>query len=132
VILVPARSEVLPAEADTRTRLTRKIPLNVPIASSARGVQSANSTSITAVGAKRALTYLRRSTKVNIEKEDIKRAIDDVATHLKEAVDKIAEKSSEARDKVGEKAREVGRKTGDQMIEKGQKLKAASSEPASE
>src|SRR5438067_4870835 len=35
VLLLPARSEVLPAEADTRTRLTRAIPLNVPIVSSA-------------------------------------------------------------------------------------------------
>src|ERR1700684_3639466 len=35
VLLLPARSEVLPAEADTRTRLTRRIPLNVPIVSAA-------------------------------------------------------------------------------------------------
>src|SRR5580700_7510508 len=35
VLLVPARSEVLPAEADTRTRLTRAIPLNIPIVSAA-------------------------------------------------------------------------------------------------
>src|ERR1700684_3576174 len=35
VLLVPARSEVLPAEADTRTRLTRTIPLNIPVVSSA-------------------------------------------------------------------------------------------------
>src|SRR3954470_3024592 len=35
VLLLPARSEVLPAEADTRTRLTRKIGLNIPIVSSA-------------------------------------------------------------------------------------------------
>src|SRR3984885_2746890 len=35
VLLLPARSEVLPAEADTRTRLTRAIPLNVPIVSAA-------------------------------------------------------------------------------------------------
>src|SRR5947199_6092061 len=35
VLLEPARSEVLPAEADTRTRLTRKIPLNIPIVSAA-------------------------------------------------------------------------------------------------
>src|ERR1700749_89415 len=35
VLLVPSRSEVLPAEADTRTKLTRTIPLNVPIVSSA-------------------------------------------------------------------------------------------------
>ena len=35
VLLVPARSEVLPTEADTRTRLTRQIPLNIPIVSAA-------------------------------------------------------------------------------------------------
>ncbi|MGQ9633302.1 MAG: IMP dehydrogenase [Bryobacteraceae bacterium] len=35
VLLLPARSTVLPAEADTRTRLTRTIQLNIPIVSSA-------------------------------------------------------------------------------------------------
>ena len=35
VLLVPARSEVLPAEADSRTKLTREISLNIPIVSSA-------------------------------------------------------------------------------------------------
>jgi IMP dehydrogenase len=35
VLLVPARSAVLPAQADTRTRLTRNISLNIPIVSAA-------------------------------------------------------------------------------------------------
>src|SRR6202167_50027 len=35
VLLQPARSGVLPADADTRTRLTRKIALNIPIVSAA-------------------------------------------------------------------------------------------------
>jgi len=35
VLLEPARSEVLPSEADTRTQLTREIGLNVPIVSAA-------------------------------------------------------------------------------------------------
>jgi IMP dehydrogenase len=35
VLLQPARSAVLPAEADTRTSLTRKIALNIPIVSAA-------------------------------------------------------------------------------------------------
>src|SRR5215510_14935691 len=35
VLLVPAYSEVLPAETDTATRLTRNINLNIPIVSSA-------------------------------------------------------------------------------------------------
>ena len=35
VVLVPAKSSVLPAEVDTRTRLTRRITLNIPIVSAA-------------------------------------------------------------------------------------------------
>src|ERR1700726_4974555 len=35
VLLEPASSDVLPAEADTRTCLTRKIALNIPIVSAA-------------------------------------------------------------------------------------------------
>src|SRR5262245_41118886 len=35
VLLVPAESRVLPAEADVSTQLTRKIRMNVPITSSA-------------------------------------------------------------------------------------------------
>ncbi len=35
VLLVPAYSQVLPAETDTRTRLTREIALNIPLVSAA-------------------------------------------------------------------------------------------------
>ena len=35
VLLVPAYSEILPREADTTTRLTRNIRLNIPIVSAA-------------------------------------------------------------------------------------------------
>jgi IMP dehydrogenase len=35
VLIVPAYSEVLPAATDTRTRLTRSIPLNIPLVSAA-------------------------------------------------------------------------------------------------
>src|ERR1700755_1767241 len=35
VMLVPAYSEVLPADVDVRTRLTRSIELNIPILSAA-------------------------------------------------------------------------------------------------
>ena len=35
VLLLPAASEIHPADADTRTRLTRKIALNIPLLSSA-------------------------------------------------------------------------------------------------
>ncbi len=33
VLLIPARSDFIPAEADTRSRLTRKIELNIPLVS---------------------------------------------------------------------------------------------------
>ena len=35
VLLLPAESSVLPSQADTRTRLTRDIALNIPVLSSA-------------------------------------------------------------------------------------------------
>ena len=35
VLLEPGPSEVLPAEADIRSRITREIPLNIPIIASA-------------------------------------------------------------------------------------------------
>src|SRR5215216_1883335 len=35
VSLVPARSDVLPTQADTTTRFTRNIPVNIPISSAA-------------------------------------------------------------------------------------------------
>ena len=33
VLLVPARSDVLPSQADTRTRLTRTVDLGIPLIS---------------------------------------------------------------------------------------------------
>src|SRR5438874_5379322 len=33
VLLIPSRSDFIPAEADTRTRLTRSIELNIPLVS---------------------------------------------------------------------------------------------------
>lgn len=35
VLLLPAESDILPSMADTRTRLTREIALNIPVISSA-------------------------------------------------------------------------------------------------
>src|SRR5260370_25169249 len=35
VVLLPGKSSVLPTEADTRTCFTRKLPLDIPLASSA-------------------------------------------------------------------------------------------------
>ena len=35
VLLIPARSDVLPAETDTSTQFTRGIPLRIPLCSAA-------------------------------------------------------------------------------------------------
>ena len=35
VLLIPAASDVLPADIDLRTRLTRKVHLNIPLVSAA-------------------------------------------------------------------------------------------------
>ena len=47
LLLVPDHSAVLPAEVDVRTRLTRTIPLNVPIVSAAMDTVTESATAIT-------------------------------------------------------------------------------------
>ncbi len=47
VLLVPAYSEVLPGEVDVKTRLTRKIQLNIPLLSSAMDSVTEGRTAIT-------------------------------------------------------------------------------------
>ena len=46
VLLVPAASDVLPAEADLRTHLTREIELNIPLISSAMDTVTEHETAI--------------------------------------------------------------------------------------
>jgi IMP dehydrogenase len=47
LLLVPDRSAVLPAEVDVRTRLTKNIPLNVPVVSAAMDTVTEAATAIT-------------------------------------------------------------------------------------
>jgi IMP dehydrogenase len=47
VLLVPAFSEVLPKDVDVRTRLTRKIELNIPLLSAAMDSVTESRTAIT-------------------------------------------------------------------------------------
>jgi IMP dehydrogenase len=47
LLLVPDRSAVLPAEVDVRTRLTKNIPLNVPVVSAAMDTVTESATAIT-------------------------------------------------------------------------------------
>ena len=47
IILVPARSSVLPGEVDVRTRLSRNISLNIPVVSAAMDTVTESKTAIT-------------------------------------------------------------------------------------
>jgi IMP dehydrogenase len=47
LLLIPGRSEVLPAEVDVRTRLSRNITLNIPLVSAAMDTVTESATAIT-------------------------------------------------------------------------------------
>jgi IMP dehydrogenase len=72
VLLVPARSEVLPAEADCRTRLTRKIPLNIPIVSSAMDTVTESHLAI-ALAQQGGIGFIHRNMPVDRQAEEVDR-----------------------------------------------------------
>src|SRR5579872_1437375 len=72
VLLVPARSEVLPAEADTRTRLTRKIPLNVPIVSAAMDTVTESHLAI-ALAQQGGIGFIHRNMPLDKQAEEVDR-----------------------------------------------------------
>jgi IMP dehydrogenase len=72
VLLVPARSEVLPAEADTRTRLTRKIPLNVPIVSAAMDTVTESHLAI-ALAQQGGVGFIHRNMSIDRQAEEVDR-----------------------------------------------------------
>src|SRR5579862_4364162 len=72
VLLVPARSEVLPAEADTRTRLTRAIPLNIPIVSSAMDTVTESHLAI-ALAQQGGVGFIHRNMTVDRQAEEVDR-----------------------------------------------------------
>ncbi len=72
VLLVPARSEVLPAEADTRTRLTRNIPLNIPIASSAMDTVTESHLAI-ALAQQGGIGFIHRNMAIDRQAEEVDR-----------------------------------------------------------
>jgi IMP dehydrogenase len=72
VLLVPARSEVLPAEADTRTRLTRKIPLNIPIVSSAMDTVTESHLAI-ALAQQGGVGFIHRNMAIDRQAEEVDR-----------------------------------------------------------
>src|SRR5882762_8613033 len=72
VLLVPARSEVLPAEADCRTRLTRSIPLNIPIVSSAMDTVTESHLAI-ALAQQGGIGFVHRNMSVDRQAEEVDR-----------------------------------------------------------
>jgi IMP dehydrogenase len=72
VLLLPARSELLPAEADTRTRLTRAIPLNVPIVSAAMDTVTESHLAI-ALAQQGGVGFIHRNMTVERQAEEVDR-----------------------------------------------------------
>jgi IMP dehydrogenase len=72
VLLLPARSELLPAEADTRTRLTRAIPLNIPIVSSAMDTVTESHLAI-ALAQQGGVGFIHRNMTVDRQAEEVDR-----------------------------------------------------------
>ncbi len=72
VLLVPARSNVLPTEADTKTWFTRKIPLNVPISSSAMDTVTESHMAI-ALAREGGLGIIHRNMPIDKQAEEVDR-----------------------------------------------------------
>ncbi|HEX4277179.1 MAG TPA: IMP dehydrogenase [Bryobacteraceae bacterium] len=72
VLLLPARSEILPAEADTRTRLTRAIPLKVPIVSSAMDTVTESHLAI-ALAQQGGVGFIHRNMPIDRQAEEVDR-----------------------------------------------------------
>src|ERR1700761_9030538 len=72
VLLLPSRSEVLPAEADTRTWLTRTIPLRVPIVSSAMDTVTESHLAI-ALAQQGGVGFIHRNMSVDRQAEEVDR-----------------------------------------------------------
>jgi IMP dehydrogenase len=72
VLLVPARSEVLPAEAETKTRLTRGIPLNIPIVSAAMDTVTESHLAI-ALAQQGGIGFVHRNMSIDRQAEEVDR-----------------------------------------------------------
>ncbi|MEP6716478.1 MAG: IMP dehydrogenase [Terriglobia bacterium] len=72
VLLVPAWSDLLPAEADTRTRLTRLIPLNIPIVSAAMDTVTESRLAI-ALAQQGGMGFIHRNMSIERQAEEVDR-----------------------------------------------------------
>lgn len=72
VLLVPGASEVLPADTDTRTRLTREIELNIPLISSAMDTVTESEMAI-AMAQAGGLGILHRNMDIEVQANHVKK-----------------------------------------------------------
>jgi IMP dehydrogenase len=72
VLLLPAYSSVIPAETDTRTVLTRKISLNIPIVSAAMDTVSESRLAI-ALARQGGLSFIHRNMTIERQAEEVDR-----------------------------------------------------------
>src|SRR5881397_4242984 len=72
VLLEPSRSEVVPAEVDTKTRLTRNIALNIPIVSSAMDTVTESHLAI-ALAQQGGIGFIHRNMSVDRQAEEVDR-----------------------------------------------------------
>ena len=72
VLLLPARSDVVPAQTDTRTWITRKIGLNIPIVSSAMDTVTESHLAI-ALAQQGGLGLIHRNMSIERQAEEVDR-----------------------------------------------------------
>jgi IMP dehydrogenase len=70
VLIVPAKSDVVPAEAKVSTRLTRGIPLNIPIVSSAMDTVTTSRMAI-ALAQQGGIGIIHRNLSVEVQAEEV-------------------------------------------------------------
>src|SRR5712692_2784517 len=70
ILLLPARSEVVPTDTDTRTRLTRKIGLNIPIVSSAMDTVTESHLAI-ALAQQGGMGFIHRNMSIEKQAEEV-------------------------------------------------------------
>ena len=72
VLLQPARSEVVPAETETRTRLTRDIILNIPIVSAAMDTVTESHLAI-ALAQQGGMGFVHRNMSIDRQAEEVEK-----------------------------------------------------------
>jgi IMP dehydrogenase len=72
VLLLPGKSSVLPAEVDTRTNFTRKLSLNIPLASAAMDTVTESRLAI-AIARQGGIGVVHRNMTIERESEEVDR-----------------------------------------------------------